>query len=368
MPEHGKLPRYDEQLQQGDPGVGQEVQKWADKAMYHAEPMPDTEGGPRVHLLAMTADPLGAIASACKMYRGQVARSYSDVSDGERREYLAQVMKTKLQAPFEFVHFHFMIEGVSRALTHQMVRQRTAAYAQESLRFAVKEDMPDECALPPSLAGTTPFGEYVGSDAWVNADTATEAQQRMRGVWDTALEEVGSAYMKLIDAGMPAEDARGLLPHAVTTRLHYTTNLRALLDHAGNRLCTQAQFEWRLLWARIVEAIRGYNPVAAYLNQYTLTAYEQDLLADMGDRHRWQYEALADVFKPVCYLTGKCEFKANFDRHCAIRNRVDANERIARPSSEWGKPYAPKDQPPSAIIDAIQPGEWLLNPNAAREK
>jgi len=332
--------------------TGKEVQAWGDAAMYRSEPMPDAGNGPRVYLLAMTTDPLGAIASACKMYKGEVVRSYSEVTDDERREYLAQVMRTKLQAPFEFVHFHFMIEGVSRALTHQMVRQRTAAYAQESLRFAVKEDMPEECALPPSLAGTVGIGD--SRKLGRVDDEATPASQHMREVWDIALEEVGSAYSKLIDAGMPAEDARGLLPHAVTTRLHYTTNLRALLDHAGNRLCTQAQFEWRLLWARIVEAIRYYDP------------YDTGFMG-------WDFDMLADVFKPVCYLTGKCEFKANFDRPCSIRSRVDANERIGRPSSEWhtravGHMTPGDDGVRVGDAEPIKPGEWLLDPNAAREK
>jgi flavin-dependent thymidylate synthase len=355
-----------------------EVQRWGDAAMYRSEPMPQGERGPRVYLLAMTADPLGAIASACKMYKGEVVRSYSDVTDDERREYLAQVMKTKLQAPFEFVHFHFMIEGVSRALTHQMVRQRTAAYAQESLRFAVKEDMADECALPPSLQGTVAFNDWLGTDEWVSADKAADEKQRMRETWDKGLEAVGEAYDKLIEAGMSAEDARGLLPHAVTTRLHYTTSLRALLDHAGNRLCTQAQFEWRLLWARMVEAIRAYGQGKYY-------HHSEEHGARVNSPSRWQFELLADVFKPVCYLTGKCEFKANFDRPCSIRSRVDANEEASRPSSEWGTELdRVKGNPIVAgvghesvvrdeggqpvFIGAIKPGEWLLDPNAAREK
>lgn len=352
-----------------------EVQRWGDKAMYAAEPMQGN--GPSVHLLTLTPDPLGAIAAACKMYKGEVVRSLSAVTDDERRGYFQQVQRTKLQAPFEFVQFHFLIEGVSRALTHQMVRQRTAAYAQESLRFAVKEDMPDECALPPSLAGTLGIGEEEctcgagPSTSWhgqhepfckANELTANAEQQRQREIWDIALEEVGSAYSKLIDSGMPAEDARGLLPHAVTTRLHYTTNLRALLDHAGNRLCTQAQFEWRLLWARIVDAIRDYNPMMP------VSRNAPDSLAGnlrwLGDQDGWQYELLANVFKPVCYLTGKCEFKANFDRHCAIRERVDENESEGRGSENWHKDY----DNGRVFIEAIQPVEWLLNPNAAREK
>lgn len=329
--------------------MSKEIQRYVDPAMFQAEPIDQNEG-PKVYLLSMTSDPLAAIASACKMYKGEVVRSYRDVTNVERHEFVQQVLKTKLKAPFEFVKFHFMIEGVTRAFTHQMVRQRTACYAQESLRFAVKEDMP--VGLPPSLAGT----EYY-SDPGVMMGTETYQRlpevQRQRIQWDAAVEDLGLAYRRMVNAGMPAEDARGLLPHNTLTRLHYSTDLRALLDHAGNRLCTQAQFEWRLVFARIAEAIRNYNPLA----QLKVWAEHDELIEAYVDHwaesDRWQYELLADLFRPVCYATGKCEFSADFDRYCSIRERVQAHAAKGEPSSEWHD---------------IRNEEWLLNPGAARKK
>ena len=318
-----------------------EVVKWADEAMFKAEPI-RPEDGPQVYILWMTPDPLGAIAAACKMYKGEVVRDLSTVTDVERLEYFAQVQKTKLKAPFEFVKFHFMIEGVTRAFTHQMVRQRTAAYAQESLRFAVigEEDGNIPVRLPPSLSGLP-------------------EDSRERRIWDANVSDIGAAYRELVEAGVPAEDARGLLPHNVLTRLHYTTDLRALLDHAGNRLCTQAQFEWRLVFAKIIEAIRersvGIDGVAR----------------PDGMRFVYMASELLDAFKPVCFQTGKCEFKANFDRHCNIRERVDANEREGRPSSEWDQDQVCHPlgcDNPEVEIEGIKPGEWLLDPGAARKR
>jgi flavin-dependent thymidylate synthase len=315
--------------------------RWADRAMFKAEAL-DASDGPRVYLLWMTPDPLGAIAAACKMYKGEVVRNLYDVTDAERLEYLQQVNKTKLKAPFEFVQFHFMIEGVTRGFTHQMVRQRTAAYAQESLRFAVigEEDGDIPVRLPPSLSGLPMDSESLA-------------------VWHETVREIGTTYRRLVDSGVPAEDARGILPHNVLTRLHYTTNLRALLDHAGNRLCTQAQFEWRDVFAKIVDAIRG---------AHTIEMYKKAPDGQPAAYPVYMADQLTSLFRPVCYATGKCEFMANFDRECSIRERVQANHEIGRPSSEWGQEYHAEGGSGKPSVGAIKPGEWLLDHNAARRK
>lgn len=301
--------------------MSKEIQKWADDAMYQAEPMEQGEHGvkPRAYLLSATPDPLGAIAAACAMYEGRVVRDTSEVTDEQRRHYWEQVKKTHLKAPLEFVDLHFLLEGVTRSFTHQLVRQRTAVYAQESLRFAVKEHLSGEVPLPPSIQPGS-MGHERGEE---------------RQVWEDAIEQVDAAYNRLINMGVPAEDARGLLPHSVTTRVHYKTNLRNLLDHAGNRLCTQAQFEWRYVFAQIVQAIREHRPQVP----------RTPMGVDITTTHDWQFQLIANdgLFKPVCYAVGHCPFTADFDRGCTIRERVQRGE--------W---------------DKIDDTEWLLDPAAAR--
>lgn len=345
------------------------VQKWADPAMFTAAPI-DPQAGPQVHLLSMTPDPLGAIAAACMGYEGRFVDDLSEITDEERLHYFEQVQKTHLKAPFEFVQFHFSISGVTRGFTHQMVRQRTATYVQESTRFAVKEDMP--IGLPPSIAGMTE--EQLGMTL---PDTA---KGRLAGAWHSAVESIQEAYQYCVDNGMPAEDARGLLPTNLLTRIQYRTDLRSLIEHGGNRLCTQAQFEWRLVFAKIAQEIRQFGE-----NQEARNAEMWSFCSDSEGypRTAWQFEKLADVFRPVCYLTGKCEFKASFDRACSIRNRVDANAQVGRPSRVWheemdhvqGNPIVSGVGPQSVVrneqsepvfIGAISPAEWLLNPGAAR--
>lgn len=307
-----------------DPEKGKEIERWADKAMFESEPMPKNDRGevrPRVTLLWATPDPLGAIGAACRMYEGKGTHSLADVTDEERKHYWEQVKKTHLKAPLEFVKLHFFIEGVTRAFTHQMVRQRTAVYAQESLRFAVKENMAAEVPLPPSIP----------------IEDLEQPPSIEEAIWTDAVDHVESAYKALIDHGVPAEDARGLLPHSVTTRLHYATDLRALLDHAGNRLCTQAQFEWRFVFGEIVNAIRKHSDVM----RLHIPGKKKAINTQSG----WQFRLIADdgLFKPVCYRLGHCPFTAEFDRGCTIRDRVQAGE--------WEK---------------IDDREWLLDPTAGR--
>lgn len=370
-----------------EPGSNTHLQKWVDPAMFQSEPLAVNESGPKVYLLGAPQDPLGAVAAACKMYKGEVVRDLADVTDDERRYYLAELRKTKLTTPLEAVQFHFLIEGVTRSFTHQLVRQRTAAYAQESLRFAVVEDSwAERVALPPSLAGTETLKSYnpnpenekpISPYLYADFGRLTQAE-RNRVRWDYAVSVIEEMYQAMVNDGMPAEDARGLVPHNMTTRVHYVTNLRSLMDHAGNRLCTQAQFEWRLVFSRIAEAIRERGGWY-YVNDYELHA------VPLHESHSadWQWEALSDVFRPVCYQIGKCAFEADFDRKCSIRNRVQANADLNRPSSKWGQEYDEvKDSPvvvgvgPQSVlrdekavpvfIGAIQPAEWLLDPGAAR--
>lgn len=324
-----------------------EISKWADSAMYDSEGMPFdvNKFGPQVTLLQMTPDPLGAVAAMSMMYEGKVVRDLADLTDDQRQHYFDEITKTHLKAPFESVQLHFLIEGVTRSFTHQMVRQRTAVFAQESLRFAVKDTIDEEVALPPSLR-------------------LLKKDDPKVILWKTAVNKTDDVYHALVDGGIPAEDARGLLPHNITTRLHYVTNLRALQEHAGMRLCTQAQFEWRTVWMRMVEAIATYDNGLA-----------------SGDG--WQFRKVAGLFRPICYMTGKCEFMADFDRKCKIRNRVDANHAIGRDSSLWDKEFDEvKDNPivvgfgpQSVILDeadkpvfigAIETREWLNDPTAAR--
>lgn len=294
--------------------TGTDVTLWADVAMYHAAPDENVERGelpePKVTLVSMTPKPLQAMTAAAMLYEGKVIHHPTEVTREDALRWLADMTRTELKAPLEFIDLHFLFEGVTRAFTHQLVRQRTAVYVQESMRFAVKDDAANCVAMPP-------FIEALAEDA------------PMRRVWQHAADTMGGAYQMLVDGGVPAEDARGLLPTNTVTKVHYKTNLRGLVLHGGMRLCSQAQFEWKQVWAQMLDAITNYgNPI-----------------------DHWQQQAIASLFRPVCYHTGRCQFRAMTDRWCNIRDRVEDH-------------YA-KGEPPSMWHD-IQPIEPLLEGSARR--
>jgi thymidylate synthase ThyX len=333
--------------------------KWGDAQQYHAEPHsnyqgPDVGVMPTVKVLAMTHDPLGAIAALAAMYEGVVIRDLDDVTDERRAKAFHDVQQTHLKAPLEACKIHMLVEGVDRSFTHQQVRQRTAVFAQESLRFAVPGRLEEATSLPPSLH---PAGwdepDHMGEGVPIYSDQ----QKTWREIWFNVLSFIDVGYPTLVETGMPAEEARGLLPHATATRDHWVTDLRNLSDHAGNRLCTQAQFHWRIVFAEILKAMIQYG-------------------IDHDPEHKADYESLArsPLFRPVCYQLGHCPFNASFDRGCTIRDRVEQFARHGVASEHWDKDcivpvlhHTEGERGEEFTIPAIHMTEWLADPGAARK-
>lgn len=372
--------------------TSKEVSKWSDSFMFKSEPSDNTLP-PKAYLLGASVDPLGQIAAAAKMYKGEMVTDLATVTDAERMEYLEQIQKTVLKMPLETVQLHFMLDNVHRGITHQMVRQRTAAYAQESTRFAVKEDMAKAVAYPPSLKGTLSREELILSGAqrmhnagvdpthasdesvmsWAPESKRKEQQHRIK--WDEAVTKVSDVYMDLVNDGMPAEEARGLAPTNLLTRLNYITNLRSFYETMAVRVSDQAQFEWREVAMAYAQAMREFGHNNEYKLRLTRVEFQKmprdqyleviDYVANgefviVAKSSAWQYEALMKEIKPIEFKLGGPAFGANFDRPSRIGERVRAFHSKGVPSDRW------TEGAPEFNIPAIHPEEWLLDPHSAR--
>jgi flavin-dependent thymidylate synthase len=268
-----------------------EVMHYADEAMYQAQPVPLE---PKVDVVDMTFNPLKVMAAPWLGYRGRFVLPH-EVTDEEAMAFAADALKSKIAAPLEWCQIALLIRGVSRDFTHQIVRQRTATFVQESMRFAVKDNTVAEIPVPWSIA-------HYGS-----------GNQDMYDRWLAHVAATDEFYGYMIANGIPAEDARKALLIGTTTQLHYRTNLRDLIHHAGLRLCSQAQAEWKTVWKEIIKAIIHYGPPQDY----------------------WQQREIVKLFRPVCYATGKCEFMGEADRWCVIRDRVEAHHKAGDRPEVW---------------------------------
>lgn len=193
----------------------------------------------KVVLLRYTHDPdrvCAAAAASCYSSQG-ASGLHETLSDKKVERLLKRTVGSGHHSVVEHAVFTFSLEGVSRALTHQLVRHRIASYSQQSQRY-VRFDEPT----------------YV---------TPPEVEKRAEAVevFDQAVRRSWQAYRELVDAGVPEEDARFVLPNAATTNITITMNARELLHFFRLRCCLRAQWEIRRAAMRMLEECKRVAPV-----------------------------------------------------------------------------------------------------------
>ncbi len=160
------------------------------------------------------------------------------------KDKLSQWIKAALGFPsvLEHITFTFMIEDVSRVLSHQLVRHRLASYTQESQRYSAAE------------------GSYVVPNSVIKAG--------FRKRFEELADKARDLYEEMIRAGVPYEDARFILPQAIKTRLLMTLNLRELIHISCLRGSTAAQWEIReLIKGMIGEASKVIPEMPELVNE-----------------------------------------------------------------------------------------------------
>lgn len=194
-----------------------------------------------VELLQYPENPERAVATAARLCYAPVgAKELMETMPAERvRSVLSTILKSGHFSTLEHVSYTFAVDGVSRALTHQLVRHRLASFNQQSQRYVKFTD---------------------GVDT-IKPHTVQDNKDASR-VFDEAIAQVIEGYEKLLDMGIPAEDARYLLPNAAETKIVITMNIRELLHFFSLRCCNRAQWEIREMAHRMLELVR---PTAPYI-------------------------------------------------------------------------------------------------------
>ena len=210
---------------------------------------------------------------------------YSELEPGEifRRAETGEIDRAKMQklisgviesghgSTIEHVVFTFGISGVSRTLSHQLVRHRAGvAFDQQSQRYVA----------------------FKGA-ATMLPGTIAEGDPALRARFEEQVDGSLGLYGDLLAAGIPGEDARFIFPNATRTNLVMTANLRALIHMSGLRLCTMAQWEIRRLFQLIRHEVFAVSPF------------------------------LGSFLAPKCIPLGYCDEAGNKDGHCPIRPHKD---------------------------------------------
>lgn len=188
-----------------------------------------------VELLSYTPEPERVVATAARLcYAPQTAVDvWTGFTPEKQQEFLAKLTTYGHYSPFEHAAFTFAITGVSRSLSHQLVRHRIASYSQRSQRYI--NEAAFAVVVPPSVA----------------ADPAAREE------FDRIIGQIQAGYNRLTALGIPPEDARYLLPNACQTQLIMTMNARSLLHFFALRCCRRAQWEIReLAWKIRREVIK----------------------------------------------------------------------------------------------------------------
>lgn len=195
----------------------------------------------QVELIQHTQNPERAIATAARLCYAPVGASelMETMPDERVKSVLKTIMKGKHYSALEHASYTFAVDGVSRALTHQLVRHRVASFNQQSQRY-VQFDGGFEFVTPPSVDN--------------NALAKSE--------FEKAMAEAAKVYEKLISLDIPKEDARFVLPNACESKIVITMNVRELLHFFELRCCNRAQWEIRELAHKMLELVR---PTAPYI-------------------------------------------------------------------------------------------------------
>ena len=191
----------------------------------------------RVELISWTPEPDKTVAAAARLCYSatHAADIKNELTQSKIESLLNNIASMGHLSTFEHASFTFAINGVSRALTHQLVRHRIASYSQQSQRYVSEEAF--DYITPPSIAD--------------NPQAAAEYTELM--------EKIRQAYTDLLKIA-PKEDARYVLPNACETKIVCTFNARSLHNFFSHRCCSRAQWEIRELANRMLEEVRAVAP------------------------------------------------------------------------------------------------------------
>ncbi len=195
---------------------------------------------PVVNLISRPDNMLKVVYTACRTcYSADTPFNIYESTDDEEKmlKLIERVISSGHYSTIEHIQVSFAISNVSRACTHQLVRHRHMSFSQKSQRY-VKEKGQFDYIIPPTI------------------DKNLELKEK----FEQFMTKISEQYQEFVEAGIPAEDARAVLPNATTTSLVTSLNLREMIHLANLRLCSRAQYEIRTMVKMMCDELVKVEP------------------------------------------------------------------------------------------------------------
>jgi len=194
----------------------------------------------KVKLIRYTPEPEKLVAIAARLCYSPVGVEdlEEQLSIEDARKLVKFVIKSGHLSTTEHVYFTFGVEGISRVLSHQLVRHRIASFNQQSQRYVkFKENY-----------------EYIVPDL-------IKQNKEINKKYKSIISDIHKFYEEMINNGIDAEDARYILPNSSETKMIVTMNARELLHFFTVRCCNRAQAEIRKLATFMLKDVKKVAPV-----------------------------------------------------------------------------------------------------------
>jgi thymidylate synthase (FAD) len=185
-----------------------------------------------VDLLAVTPEAEKVIESAGRT----CYRSHDRISAESAPKFVRMLISRGHLSVLEHAYATFRVSGISRATTHQLVRHRLCSFSQRSQRYVREREA--AFVMPPSIG----------------------ANQEAMQVFDGLTSSSRDAYDRLIELGIPKEDARFVLPNSAPSEIVMSANFRELRHIILTRGSRHAQWEVRDLAAKLLRLMKQHAP------------------------------------------------------------------------------------------------------------
>lgn len=164
----------------------------------------------------------------------------------QEKKLMSMLGKRPISVALEGAVFTFKLTGIPRAMTHQIVRHRQMSFGQQSYR--VSSCYSDPVRLPVSLQER------------IDANADDVKAKELKKEYIDAVKSVRSMYRKLIENGIPMEQARCIMPMGTCTKIGVTMRLRDMIEYFNGRTSDITQDEHTYMVCLMAKEMREKQP------------------------------------------------------------------------------------------------------------